>query len=904
MVYFQLKQELCLIYENKGKGSIVRSKTKWTEQGEKPTKYFFNLERRNYNHKTIRELKYPDGTLVTKEDEILKEIEIFYNDLYTSSTSVENALFQSFIANLEIPKLEDSVSSELEGEITLRECKDILCTFSSGKSPGEDGFTWEFYNCFFDLLGQDLVDCFNASYRAGEMSLSQRRGVITLIPKEDSDLSTLANWRPITLLNLDYKIASKIIARRLEKVLALLINPDQTGFIKGRYIGQNIRLINDILEQTKLQNIPGILLQLDFRKAFDTIEWEFIQRTIALFNFGESIQRWISIFYTNTESAVLNNGFCTNYFSLSRGVRQGCPLSPYLFVLAVELLACKIRQDKEIQGIKVLGKELKLSQFADDTTLLNSNCNSVKQAIAVLDNFGDISGLKLNPSKTKALWLGSWRHRKDKPFGFQWPEKPIRVLGTFISYNEKENEKSNFTLKLQKLKTIFDVWNCRNLTLFGRCLITKSLGISQLVHTISSLDVPREFLGAANSTIFKFIWKNKKDKLKRKLMILDYDQGGLRAPSIDVLAKSLKLAWISRLLTDEPTCRESWKTIPNYFFEKCGGLNFLLRCNYDKHFLEQIDLPQFYKLILLYFLEIKESFPNQSGQELILFNNKDILINGPTIFYRDWFDRGIYLVRDLLKSDGKFLSYTEFVQKYDLRCNFLIYFQVVSAIPRHLVERAMSYPVDRAGLLSSTMFHLSPETSINLTKMKNKDYYQLLVNKEKIEPKATSKWERDLQVGQASLQPFFSRVRNVCRDNKLREFYFKLLHRIVVTKKELFLFGVAEDAKCPYCELNDSIIHTFHNCNWSQLFFAEVIKWFNKENATSLTLSPTELIFGKDKDNINKELPVDIIRKLNFTFLYAKYYLYNQKLLNRELSLNEFLANVKFKYNFEKFKCS
>ena len=125
---------------------------------------------------------------------------------------------------------------------------------------------------------------------------------------------------------------------------------------------------------------PGILLQLDFRKAFDTIEWEFIQRTIALFNFGESIQRWISTFYSNTESAVLNNGFCTNYFHLSRGVRQGCPLSPYLFVLAVELLACKIRQDKEIQGIKIFGKELKLSQFADDTTLLNSNCNSVKKS--------------------------------------------------------------------------------------------------------------------------------------------------------------------------------------------------------------------------------------------------------------------------------------------------------------------------------------------------------------------------------------------------------------------------------------------------------------------------------------------------------------------------------------------
>ena len=178
-----------------------------------------------------------------------------------------------FLENLEIPRLQDSMRSEQEGEITLKECKNILRTFSSGKSPGDDGFTWEFYKCFFDLLFlRFFVNSFNASYRAGEMSLSQRRGVITLIPKEDSDLSTLVNWRPITLLNLDYKIASKVIAKRMEKVLSLLINPDQTGFIKGRFIGQNIRLINDILEQTKLQNIPGILLQLDFRKAFDTIE--------------------------------------------------------------------------------------------------------------------------------------------------------------------------------------------------------------------------------------------------------------------------------------------------------------------------------------------------------------------------------------------------------------------------------------------------------------------------------------------------------------------------------------------------------------------------------------------------------------------------------------------------------
>ena len=293
----------------------------------------------------------------------MKEIEHFYEKLYTSKGNIDDNRFENFVRNLELPKLRDLDKEEREGEITMDECKEVLKSFSSGKSPGEDGFTWEFYNCFFDLLGEDLINCYNAAYKTGEMSISQRRGTITLIPKEDSNLLNLANWRPITLLNLDYKIASKVIAKRIEKVLTLLINPDQTGFIKGRYIGQNVRLLNDILEQTETQNIPGILLQLDFRKAFDTIEWEFIQKTLALFNFGESIQRWISTFYTNPESSVLNNGFCTNSFKLSRGVRQGCPLSPYLFILSVEILACKIRQDKEIEGIRIFKKEIKISQF-------------------------------------------------------------------------------------------------------------------------------------------------------------------------------------------------------------------------------------------------------------------------------------------------------------------------------------------------------------------------------------------------------------------------------------------------------------------------------------------------------------------------------------------------------------
>ena len=168
-----------------------------------------------------------------------------------------DSVLNNFGLDLKFPILSDEEKTNLEGKITLEECEKILNTFQNGKSPVDDGFTAEFYKNFFKLLGQDLVSSFNAAFDAGEMSISQRRGVITLLPKEQSDVLLLSNWRPITLLNVDYKIASKdiVIAKRIERVLPSLIHPDQIGFMKGRYIGQNIRLINDIIQQTKQQKM-------------------------------------------------------------------------------------------------------------------------------------------------------------------------------------------------------------------------------------------------------------------------------------------------------------------------------------------------------------------------------------------------------------------------------------------------------------------------------------------------------------------------------------------------------------------------------------------------------------------------------------------------------------------------
>ena len=193
--------------------------------------------------------------------------------------------------------------------------------------------------------------------------------------------------------------------------------------------------------------------------------------------------------------------------------------------------------------------------------------------------------------------------------------------------------------------------------------------------------------------------------------------------------------------------------------------------------------------MLQHFLELKVAYNYAIGQDLVLFNNKEILIENQTMFYKEWFQKGFFLVQDFLHENGQLLTFQEFIQRYDVECNLIKYMQVVSAIPKHL-DKAREKQVNKRIFLAKNAFQLSPNTTIDLHKMKNRDYYWLLINKDDVEIKATPKWALDLQVVDLNLDTFFNRVKNVCKNNKLTEFYFKLLHRIVVTKKELSFYGM------------------------------------------------------------------------------------------------------------------
>ena len=322
----------------------------------------------------------------------------------------------------------------------------------SNKAPGLDGLCSEFYIAFWDQIGHILVDVFNESFENEQLTQSQNLSVMSLLYK-DGDRTNISNYRPISLSNTDYKILAFILANRLQSVIANVINTDQTAYIKNRYMGFNIRLVNDIIDHYDRVQKHGLLFMADFKKAFDSLNWDFMIKSLKFLNFGDDFIKWIKTLYSAPKACIKNNGFLSEKFELQRGIRQGCPVSGLLFVISAEMLAIQIRQSLSIGGFNInASRNIKISQYADDCILFLKDKNELCSAISLLNQFGEVSGLQLNLNKCKGLWIGLNKNlQKDcSLFGIKWPES-LKYLGVYIGHNKKELNTLNWDYKLDKI---------------------------------------------------------------------------------------------------------------------------------------------------------------------------------------------------------------------------------------------------------------------------------------------------------------------------------------------------------------------------------------------------------------------------------------------------------------------
>ena len=297
-------------------------------------------------------------------------------------------------------------------------------------------------------------------YRTGSLHDSTRRGVLNLIPKAGKDTRCIQNLRPITLLNTDYKIIEKVLARHFDQVLPDLINPDQTGFLANRRISVNVRKVYDLMEFCRDKEIEAILINLDFAKCFDKISFECIIGSMQYFNFPEFMQRWVEILYRDFYVRVQNNGRFTNPIPIEKSVHQGGCASVQLFLLCAELIAIELRQCREIQGIPVNEFIFLLNQYADDMNISSLfNSISLNKILDKLDKFRQSSGFCISYNKTTIMRIGSLQHSDAKivtQCDIAWT-KEIEVLGVHIGYSQ-DSVDYNYNRTIQKIKATLSPW--------------------------------------------------------------------------------------------------------------------------------------------------------------------------------------------------------------------------------------------------------------------------------------------------------------------------------------------------------------------------------------------------------------------------------------------------------------
>ena len=881
-----VKSELEKYNAIKAEGYRIRAKAHHIEHNEKGSKYFLSLEKRNANIKNITRLKLDNNCEIIDKTEILDELSRFYKKLYTE-TMYDDSNENTFFTNL-IPKIKKNEQLLCDETITKEECAAALKKMKSNKSPGTDGLTAEFYQYFWDNIKSLVYDSITYAMKNKLLSCEQRRGVLRLIPKKGKDLTDVKNWRPISLLNTDYKIIAHVLANRLQKVLPDVISKDQSGYLKGRNISTNIRSIFDIIDYVEKTNSSGLLAFLDFEKAFDKLNWTFLQKALKQFGFGLQFREYVAILYTNIESCIINNGTTSKYFSINSELRQGCPLSALLFVIAVEVLSVTLKNNDLVQGFKIGSSTFKITQLADDTTLFLKNIDSLKEALNMLSLFQNISGLKLNKTKSEILQIGTPLTLNYSLFKMKWEKERIYALGTWFYKDYNKSIEYTYNSRFECLQSQINIWSKRNLTLLGKITVIKTFCISKIIYAITSIEPPEWFVENTKTLLENFLWNSKTVKVKTQVMYNNYDMGGLRLPNLHHFIQSQNVNWIKRLL-------ENQSILPfNYistFIEM--SVDHYLKCNPPTKNLPK-KLPIFYKSILSSWFALKQEPSNASDvQREVVWNNRCITVNNKCLFNKVLYEQGLIFVNDIIDNNGSFISHETLVNMFGNNIGFYDYICLKDAIPikwRQLLRNQNTIdmnPIEEAVFINYNKI-LKPAKLV-----KSKEVYWALNTHTIVKPTCITSWFNKYFVDFSDIKwkNTFTLIKTITSNTKLIEFQFKIIHRVYASDSYVSNFDNTVSKTCNLCHVHNNIPHLFVDCIKVKLFWTLFMTWLHGIDNSLPVLSTIDVIFG---------IPKCSCFVANYCLIHAKWYIHVQKREKQNVTFNNFLLYFENVFIIEK----
>lgn len=826
-------------------GLIIRSKTQWHEEGERSSKYFLSLEKRNADRKSVQFIE-SDGQTITKSEAILSLFTNSLQDKYSAHNPTGDLNLELIKSNV-TEKLTETEKGTLETEITLKELSTALRDMKKGKTPGSNGFSVDFFRCFWNMLGIFLFRAFQFCFSRGESLATHRESIITLIPKSGRSPHSLKGWRPISLLNVDYKIISTAIANRFKKVIDHIISPSQSAYIKGRYIGENTRLVYDVIQHLNKTKQSGVIMAADFEAAFETVSWPYLRSVIRELNFGNYFMKLIDTMYLNKQnfSRIIMNGFLGDKIFLQRGIRQGDPVSGYLFNIAVLILSKQITTSKNLTGILLSSNaEVRISQYADDTILfLDSTKRSLVGATEELSMFSTQSGLNINWEKTSCMFVGTSNAPDfvdDAPANkIKWVNE-MKILGIYFQRKIDNITEINFERKIELLEKDIAQWKRRHITPLGKITVIKSLLLAKIVHLFIALPNPSQaFIKKIERMLYGFLWNNKPDRIKRTKAVQKHKSDGLQMIDLTSFIHSLKITWLQRLVKSAA----DW--IKAVDVQQLDPLKLLTQGASQLKAIKADISNTFWKDVVDSLIQFNQRLnlePEEIKREYLWFS--DFTKFKTSIIYQ-WDRKGLRFIGDLFNASGNILTRDEIKTQYRISMTFLCYESLIRSLPLNL-RNTTCVPYERPSIPFKLQLFLSKRKiakycySLFITALRKKD--------DKTDKNLRQKWERDINFYREGTM---LRIKKSTRSVYLLYLHCRIVNRIITTNKFLHTIRISDSAVCTFCARHtETIIHLFWQCPVTQTFLQNVDRELRDKCQIRFRHTAQSWFFPEDVDNL------------------------------------------------------
>ena len=844
-----VRKEIDIIYKQEIEKKHKFLRQNYYEAGPKATRLLARRLRKERTLNTIVKIKDPiTGKVSSDLEEIERSFESYYKTLYTQPPQENIQDMQTFLNALDLPSIGTQQNKIMTKRITEEELDDAIGRLKNNKTPGSDGLPAEWYKTFTQEIKPLLLASFNWTLKKATIPPSWDQALISVILKEGKNKELCGSYRPISILNQDYKIYASIIAGRLNSFLPDLIDEDQTGFVRGRQTQDNIRRTLHVLQHVKKKQTSLLLTSLDAEKAFDCVSWKFLFQVLKRLGFSEGAINSISALYSKPIARIRVNGRLTDGIKLARGTRQGCPLSATLFAIFVEPLAQAIRENENIKGIDIKGTEHKIALYADDVILyLNNPDQCLPHLFDLLKSYGTFSGYKLNINKTQVLpFHFTPKTNIVQEFPFNWNLKAIKYLGVWITKEFDKMYDKNYLPINTKIKNDLDRWSHLPLTLCSRIETIKMNILPRLLYLFMCLpvNVSAKQFNEWDKQISRFIWNGRKPRIKYLTLQLNKEKGGMALPNLKDYYNAAQLRFVVSWCDETITAK--WKAMETNSqdipVQAMLGDKQLAKSNMDK-------LDPITSFTLQTWFNVVKRLKLEKESKKLRWVAYDTAFEPGRLDqrFRSWSSKGITSYSKITEAN-KIQSFQFLKDAYDLeKTDFFRYLQL-----RHYFIQEISTCDSQT--TPNNPIQLIAQTYIKGTKKIVSKLYQGMLNCRKHSTEyIKEKWEKELNT-QITAEQWI----NICEtqytttsSNTWREFCWKNITRYFITPKiKSKQLGIPQTCWRGCVDEEANHYHVFWGCSRIQGYWNDVLEKIQEILDIQISKSCLLLYLGDLPDEI------------------------------------------------------